>query len=57
MNKIINALSSRTVWTIVVMVIVNGVPSVMGMFPTGSEVYVNLVLGALATYFRVNPKV
>jgi hypothetical protein len=57
MEKIITALSSRTVWTVVVMVIVNGVPAVTSMVPETYVPVVNLALGILAAYFRVNPRV
>lgn len=57
MNKLITALTSRTVWTVVAMVIVNGVPSITGMLPAEYLPVVNLVLGGLATYFRINPRV
>lgn len=57
MNKLITAVTSRTVWTVVAMVIVNGVPSVTGMLPESYLPLVNLILGGLATYFRINPRV
>ena len=57
MDKIITALTSRTVWTIIAMVIVNGVPTVTGMLPAEYLPFINLVLGGIATYFRVNPRV
>ena len=57
MNKIITALKSRTVWTIVAMVIINGVPSVGNLIPVEYKGALDVILGLLATYFRVNPRV
>ena len=51
------AFRSRTVWTIVALVIINGVTSVSAMLPADSLPIVNLVLGILGTYFRVNNRV
>ncbi len=56
MNKIIVALKSRTVWTIVAMFIIGGVNSVHDIIPSGLVVYIDALLGAMAIYFRVNPK-
>ncbi len=56
MSKILSAIKSRTVWTIIGLVILNGVPSVTGLLPAGWLPYVNDLLGLLAVYFRVNPK-
>lgn len=54
MNQITTAVQSRTVWTILAMVIVNGVPSITGMLPQEYLPLINLVLGTLAAYFRIN---
>ena len=51
------ALSSRTVWSIVALVVINGVSSVSAQIPTEWLPSVNLVLGLLGAYFRVNPRV
>ena len=56
MDKIIMGLKSRTVWTVILMVVINGVSSVQSELPVNSLPYVNAVLGILAAYFRVNPK-
>ena len=56
MQKIIGAIKSRTVWTIVGLVLLNGVPSVTNLLPTGWLPYMNDLLGLLAIYFRVNPR-
>lgn len=55
MNQITQVLTSRTVWTIIVMVIINGVPAVTGMLPAGIVPFVNIILGVLASYFKVSP--
>jgi|TARA_R100000789_G_scaffold62339_1_gene59351 hypothetical protein len=49
------ALKSRTVWTIVVMAVVNGVASVEALIPGAVLTWLNPVLGLLAIYFKVNP--
>lgn len=55
MNQIKQALTSRTVWTVVALIIINGVPAVTGMLPEGSVPFVNAALGLLSMYFKVNP--
>lgn len=57
MNQLQVASQSRTVWTIIAMVIVNGVPAITGMLPEEYLPLVNLVLGVLAAYFRINRRV
>lgn len=56
MNKIIMAVKSRTVWTVVAMVLVNGITSIQSMIPAQYLPIVNGVLGLLAVYFRINPQ-
>lgn len=55
MNKFTQMFSSRTFWTLVVMVIYN-ILNVYGhlLSPSLSDL-VNLILGALVTYFHLNP--
>lgn len=55
MKQFTQALTSKTVWTIIALVIINGVPAVTGMLPESVVPVVNVVLGLLATYFKVNP--
>ncbi len=50
-------LKSRTVWTIVVMFIIGGVNSIHDIIPANLVTIIDGALGALAIYFRVNPKV
>lgn len=54
MNKVLQALTSRTVWTGIVMVLVNGIPAIKGMIPANLLPVVDSVLGLLAIYFRIN---
>ena len=49
------ALGSKTFWTIVVIVLVNGVPALKAYIPTDLVPVVDSILGALAVYFHVNP--
>lgn len=55
MNKILQSLKSRTVWAIVVLVALNGVDATKDMIPAEVLLPLNLLLGYLAAYFRVNP--
>lgn len=52
MNKISQALNSKTAWTTVLLVLVNIVPSLP--FDDNLKNLLNVVLGALVVYFRVN---
>jgi len=47
-------LKSRTVWTIIAMVVLNGVPATSEAIPVSWMPYINILLGLIATYFRVN---
>ncbi len=55
MSKLLQALHSRTVGVLVVMIAYN----VMAVYGVGLDpqlsTLINLALGALATYFKVNP--
>jgi hypothetical protein len=55
LKKINKALSSRTVWTLVIMVATNIVNLGVDVMSPELVVLVNSVLGALAVYFKVNP--
>jgi len=57
MEKIKLALTSRTVWTLVVLFIINGVAGIHDMIPANVLTYLEPALTILAIYFRVNPKV
>lgn len=49
-------LKSRTVWTCIAMIIINGVPSIQGFIPVEHQDFVNQALAAMAIFFRVNAK-
>lgn len=55
-SKFIQAIHSRTVWTLVVMIVYN----VLDVYGKGLDpqmsTLVNLILGALVSYFHVNPQ-
>ena len=48
---------SRTVWTIIILFIVNGIQGIHSYIPTDIMPIVNALLGLAAIYFRVKPKV
>ena len=56
MKTLAKIFSSRQFWTIVVMVLVNGVASIQDIIPASALIYVNGVLGLVAYYFRVSPR-
>jgi len=49
--------SSRTVWVVVVLFLVNGVTGVREFIPEGLLPIIDAVLSLSAVYFRVNTKV
>jgi len=55
MNKVLQAIQSRTFWTIVVLVAVNTLPQLKGLVSQHTLDVINTVLGFVATYFHVNP--
>lgn len=56
-NKIITALKSRTVWTIIALFIINGITGIDEYTPETFDNIVNPLLSLAAIYFRLNPKV
>ena len=50
------ALTSRTVWTLVFMVLANVLNLLSGVLSPETLTLVTTILGALAVYFRLNPK-
>lgn len=48
-------LKSRTFWTIVAMFVVGGGNAVLPVLPANVQAIAMFGLGALATYFHVNP--
>lgn len=55
MTKVLQALRSRTFWTVVAIVAVNTLPQVRQYLPQGVSDFMNVALGFAATYFHVNP--
>jgi hypothetical protein len=56
MNKIIGLIKSRTVWTVIALVLLNGAPSARDLIPPQYLPCLDSLLGLLAIYFRVNPR-
>jgi len=56
MTQLLSYIKSRTVLTIILLVIVNGVPAVQESIPVAWLPVVDGVLGLLAIYFRVRPR-
>ena len=57
MEKLLTALKSRTVWTVVLLFLISGVNAVQQYVPADYLTPVQGLLALLAVYFRVNPKV
>ena len=55
MNKLIGAMKSRTVWTIVAMFVLNNMVDIKAVLPDGWMPYTNLAMALAAIYFRMNP--
>jgi len=56
MTQLLSYLKSRTVLTIIVLVVVNGVPAVRELIPVLWLPVIDVILGALGVYFRVKPR-
>jgi hypothetical protein len=54
--KLLGIVKSRTVWTVIALVLINGIPAVASYIPESVKPIVDTLLGLLAVYFRVNPK-
>lgn len=57
MSKYLQILKSRTVWSCIVIVLINGIPAVQNQIPSDYLSLVNGLLALLAAFFRVNPRV
>ena len=55
MDRIKQALTSRTVWTLVVLFVINGVTGIHDLLPATWLPVVDGLLGLLAVYFKVTP--
>lgn len=56
MKNALVILKSRTVWTGIALILVNGVPAIAEMIPANAKPIVDSILSLLAIYFRVSPK-
>ena len=54
-NKIVLALKSRTVWSLIVLFVVNGISGIHDSIPSNWLTLVDGVLGILTVYFKINP--
>jgi len=57
MTKIFKIFQSRTVWTIIVLFVINGVGGIKEFIPSDLIPLINGILSALAIYFRVSQRV
>ena len=55
MEKVKLALKSRTVWTIIVLFVINGVEGIKGYIPVDWLPLINGLLSIAAIYFKVKP--
>jgi len=53
----LNPIKSRTVLTIIVLFLINGIPAIREFIPSGILPVIDAGLSLLAIYFRVAPKV
>lgn len=53
--KILDLWDSRTAWSIIGLVIFNGLDSVKDIIPVAYQPIVSLILGSLAIYYKANP--
>jgi hypothetical protein len=56
MEKLLSYLKSRTVLTVILIFLVNGVAGVQEFIPEAYLPIVNAILSLLTIYFRVSPK-
>jgi hypothetical protein len=49
------ALTSRTVWTVVLMFVIGGTNAIAGVIPAGWETPIMGILAIAAAYFKVSP--
>lgn len=55
MQKINQAIASRTFWTIVATFLINAVPQFESVVPVMYKPLVDAILGLMAVYFHLNP--
>lgn len=49
--------SSRTVWVIIILFIINGITGIREFIPANLLPVIDAILGIAAIYFRVSPKI
>ena len=57
MDKIKEILSSRTVWTTIIIFVINGVSGIREFIPADALPLIDAALGLAAIYFRISPKI
>ena len=55
MDQFLQALKSRTVWTVALMFLIGGTEAIADVLPDTVETFILFVLGTLAAFFKVNP--
>ena len=56
MNTLFGYLKSRTVWTLIILFVINGIEPIRESIPGNLLPVIDGVLGILGVYFRVSPK-
>ena len=56
MNTLFGYLKSRTVWTLIILFVINGIEPIRELLPGVWLPLVDGVLGILGIYFRIKPK-
>ena len=56
MEKYLKVLKSRTVWSIVALFVISGVEGIREFINPSLLSVLNVLLPAMAVYFRINPK-
>ena len=56
MNTLFGYLKSRTVWTLIILFVINGIEPIRESIPGNLLPVIDGVLGILGIYFRVRPK-
>lgn len=57
LDKVLLAIKSRTAWTIVAIFVINGITGIHDFINPSVLTILDPILGLLAIYFRVNPRV
>ncbi len=56
-KKLIQSLGSRTVWSVIVLFIVNGIEGIREFISVDWLPFIDGILGMAIVYFRANPRV